>query len=89
MALFEMWHVGLLENAISRLGSAPELDEFVVAMDEMRSLGARAAVIYAERPLFGEELGRMAERRRALADEVGPIGVEAGAPTCAAVVVLQ
>lgn len=88
MALFETWHAGLLEDAIAQLGSSPELDDLVTAMEEMRTLSARAALIYAEHPVFSAELGRIQERQTALADEVGPIAVAARAPMCASVVVL-
>lgn len=88
MALFETWHASLLEDAITQLGSSPRLEDLVAAMEEMRSLSARAALIYTEHPVFSQELSRIQERQTALADEVGRIADEAGAPMCAAVVVL-
>ena len=88
MALYELWHVGLLDAALAELGSSADLDDLVTAMEETRALSARAALIYAEHPTFSAELGTIQNRQTALADEVGPIAVEAGAPSCATLVVL-
>lgn len=88
MALFETWHAGLLQDAISQLWSAPELAPLVASMDEMRSLNTRAALIFAEHPVFSEELSLIQERQSALANEVVPIAAAAGAPACADLVVL-
>ncbi|TQM61687.1 hypothetical protein [Humibacillus xanthopallidus] len=88
MALFEVWHAGLLDAALAQLGSAPALDDLVTVMEETRDLSKRAASIYAQHPTFSEELTAIQERQTALADEVGPIATEAGAPMCAALVVL-
>lgn len=88
MALFETWHAGLLQDAIAQLGSAPALASLMASMDEMRSLSVRAAIIYAEHPMFSEELSLIQERQSALAVEVVPVAVEAGAPACADLVVL-
>jgi hypothetical protein len=88
MALFETWHAGLLQKAITQLGTSAELDDLVGAMKEMRTLNLRAASIYAQHPVFSDELARIEQRQTALADLVKAVAAEAGAPMCAAVVVL-
>lgn len=88
MALFETWHAGLLRRAIEQLGSSAELQDLVAAMEEMRVLSVTAARIYAQHPVFSSELTQIQNRQTALADEVTPIAANAGAPTCASLVVL-